>query len=249
MGTAVLHEDSTNYDVTLKILITADIHANYVALLAVLRTEPADEVWCLGDLVAFGPQPAETIEWVRECARYCVRGNHDEALVFGTPTGAGLLGELGYVTRQEHRARLTPEQMNYLRRLPLTQDVTAGECRFHLAHAIPGGDFEGRLIMPDISDEDLQKSIGQIEADVICCGHTHFPMFRRLGQKIFLNPGSVGLPLDGDQRASYAVWHDGKISIRRAKYDLSATATRMAKAGLPPLLCARLSEILTKGMG
>jgi diadenosine tetraphosphatase ApaH/serine/threonine PP2A family protein phosphatase len=74
-------------------------------------------------------------------------------------------------------------------------------------------------------------------------------MIRKLGQKIFLNPGSVGLPLDGDQRASYVVWQDGNISIRRAKYDISVTASRLAKAGLPPLLFACLSEILTKGLG
>jgi predicted phosphodiesterase/GTP-binding protein EngB required for normal cell division len=164
-------------------------------------------------------------------------------------SSAGLLGELGHVTRQEHRKCLASEQIAYLRRLPLTQDTVVGECRFHLAHAMPSGDFEGPLIMPDISDDDLGKLINDIEADVICCGHTHLPMIRKLGQKIFLNPGSVGLPLDGDQRASYAVWQDGEISIRRTKYDISATAIRLVKAGLPPLLCARLSEILTKGLG
>jgi len=216
--------------------------------LAVGRAEAADEVWCLGDLVAFGPRPAETIEWVRNHTRYCVRGNHDDALVFGTPTGAGMLGELGYITREEQRKHLSPDQIHYLRTLPLAKDVTTGKWRFHLAHAVPGGNLEGPLITPDIPDSDLSRLISGIEADVICCGHTHLPMIRTLGEKIFLNPGSVGFPLDGDHRASYAVWHDGAVNIRRAEYDVNVTAKELSRVGLSSLFCARLSEILAKGL-
>ena len=136
----------------------------------------------------------------------------------------------------------------YLRTLPLAKDVTAGKWRFHLAHAVPGGNLEGPLITPDIPDSDLSRLISGIEADVICCGHTHLPMIRTLGEKIFLNPGSVGFPLDGDHRASYAVWHDGAVNIRRAEYDVNVTARELSRVGLSSLFCARLSEILAKGL-
>ena len=73
-------------------------------------------------------------------------------------------------------------------------------------------------------------------------------MIRVLGEKVFLNPGSIGLPLDGGRRASYAIWRDGDISIRRTEYDVSTTAMRLVEAGLPPTLAARLCEILTEGL-
>jgi predicted phosphodiesterase len=56
----------------------------------------------------------------------------------------------------------------------------------------------------------LARALEGIEADFVFCGHTHLPMVRKIGRKTFANPGSVGLPLDGDPRASYAIWYDGK---------------------------------------
>jgi predicted phosphodiesterase len=67
----------------MKIQIISDIHSNFNALLAVRAAEKhVDQVWCLGDLVDYGPQPAEVVQWVRHHAQLCVRGNHDFALAF-----------------------------------------------------------------------------------------------------------------------------------------------------------------------
>ena len=88
----------------MKLLIISDIHSNYEALLAVAHAEEADEVWCLGDLVDFGAQPTEAVQWVRHHtrARRCVQGNHDHALAFSVDCRSGTaFHELAVRTRCE----------------------------------------------------------------------------------------------------------------------------------------------------
>jgi len=74
----------------MKLLIISDIHSNYEALLAVAHAEKVDEIWCLGDLVDYGPEPAEVVQWVRHHASQCVLGNHDYALAFNADCGCHL---------------------------------------------------------------------------------------------------------------------------------------------------------------
>ena len=203
----------------MKVLIISDIHSNYEALLAVAHAEKTDAVWCLGDLVDFGPQPAECVQWVRHQVRQnCVRGNHDHALAFNVDCGSsGSFHELSELSRAMNRELLHAEQIEYLRGLPLLKTLMLDGFRFHLSHAAPNGELYKNHLQPDISDASLTAEIGGVDADFILCGHTHLPMFREIESRIFVNPGSVGLPLDGDPHASYALYQDGKIKLRRAK--------------------------------
>ena len=146
-----------------------------------------------------------------------------------------------------NREMLHLEQIDYLRELPATKTLAFDGFRLHLAHAAPDGDLYKRHLQPDISDEMLAAEIQGIDADFILCGHTHLPMLRQIGRKTFLNPGSVGMPLDGDPRASYAVFHDGKIKLRRVKYDIGKTVEKLRGSGLPAATVAQLSEILWNG--
>ena len=234
----------------MKAMIIADIHSNYEALLAVVHAEQADEIICLGDLVDFGPQPAECVQWVRHHARHYVRGNHDHAMAYGVSCRSGeKFRELSEATRAMNRALLLPEQIEYLQQLPVTKEIVIDGFRLHLSHAAPDGSLYKSHLTPDISDEALAEELKGIHADFVFCGHTHLPMIRAIDGRTFVNPGSVGLPLDGDPRASYAIFQHGKVKIRRTKYDIGKTDERLNESKLSPGLSARLSEILHAGSG
>jgi putative phosphoesterase len=233
----------------MKILIISDIHSNYEALLTVARAEKTDAVWCLGDLVDFGPLPAECVQWVRHHVRQnCVRGNHDHALAFNVDCRSSQnFHELSELSRAMNRELLHAEQIEYLRGLPVIKTLTLDGLRFQLSHAAPDGDLYKSHLRPDMSNASLSAEIGGVDADFILCGHTHLPMVREIGGRTFVNPGSVGLPLDGDPHASYAVFHEGKIKLRRAKYDVEKTIKKLRQSTLPADAAERLAEILRTG--
>jgi predicted phosphodiesterase len=120
----------------MRILLVADIHANWPALRAL--DEPHDVCLCLGDLVDYGLSPTPCIDWVRRHARYAVRGNHDH----GVAQNIVVNGRAGYryltgVTRALTRERLDEADLRFLSRLPVTQYLTLDDTRFLLVHATP----------------------------------------------------------------------------------------------------------------
>jgi predicted phosphodiesterase len=90
----------------------------------------------------------------------------------------------------------------------------------------------------------LDKIIGHLEADILTVGHTHLPMVRCHGKLCIVNPGSVGQPLDGDPRASYAIWEDGRVTIRRVEYDLSSPLDALGNLPLNVLVRDDLVHML-----
>jgi predicted phosphodiesterase len=169
----------------MKALIIADVHSNYEALLAVADAWEADEIWCLGDLVDFGPQPVEVVQWVQHHVRQnCVRGNHDHALAFGVDCRSSeKMHELSELSRAMNRGLLHSEQIEYLQELPGVKSLTFNGFRCHLAHAAPGGDLYKSHLEPNISDEALAAEVDCIDAGFVFCGHTHLPMVRQIGGK------------------------------------------------------------------
>jgi putative phosphoesterase len=232
----------------MKALVISDIHSNYEALLAVAHAEEADTVWCLGDLVNYGPQPAEVVQWVRHHVQFSVRGNHDHAMATGVDCGCNdVFRELYECSQEMNRCLVTADQLGYLRELPLIETIRVDGALVRLAHAGPHGYLYRSDLTPDIGDAALQRALRDIAADLIFCGHTHLPMVRRLSGKIFVNPGSVGMPLDGNPLASYAVWQDGKVRISRARYDVEKVANQLLRTTLPPRSAERLAEIIRTG--
>jgi putative phosphoesterase len=230
----------------MKVLVLADIHGNWPALRAI--PEEADLVVCLGDLVSYGPFPKECLAWIRERARYIVRGNHDTALAFGIePGAAGHKAALARVTLEKHRGLLTSADVAWLGGLPVEETFRVDGYRFHAVHASPKDPLLSYQLTPELPDEDLRKELEDVRADLVLAGHTHLPMSRGAWSKVLLNPGSVGQPLDGDPRASYAVVQDGVAEIRRAAYDVEATIAGIRRMGLDVDAGEALAEILRSG--
>ena len=230
----------------MRIAIISDLHANLAALESI--REPYDLLFCLGDLVDYGPQPHEVIHWVRERALRVIRGNHDHALANDVDCRCALvMREASVTTRRWHSRLLSPQEKEYLRGLPITERLEVAGTTFHLAHASPTGDLYDYHIIPDASDEALTEAIEGIEADFILLGHTHLPMLRTIGKTTIINPGSIGQPRHGDSRASYAIWEDGETNFYRGIYDVDQTIALLEQAPLPSPVISQLSTILRTG--
>lgn len=227
----------------MKILLLADIHANWVALSAI--QESFDVCLFLGDLVEYGTEPIPCIDWVRQHAHVAIRGNHDHSTAQRVLTASGTgCRRLAAATRAQHVATLSPTHFKFLARLPVTTTVTLGDKSFYLVHATP------RDPMDEYLGHDSQawtQRLQGIEADFVCVGHTHVPMELDLRGRTLINPGSVGQPRDGDPRAAYAVIENGKVSFRRAAYDIDAVIRQMRSAGLDPDAIAIAEDMLRTG--
>jgi putative phosphoesterase len=216
----------------MQVLLCSDIHGNAEALATVLA-EPADHVLCAGDLVHFGPHPAECIDLIRGRAAAVVRGNHDHGAGFGEDCRAyGPWRALDEASRGLTDATLPEAHCRYLRELPLTEAVTLGGTRFAVVHAAPSDPLY-RYLPPEASDEVWAAELAGVDADVLVLGHTHLPLLRTEMRPIVVNPGSVGFPRDGDIRAAYAIWDDGVVTLHRRPYDRKDLAAAIARLPLP----------------
>ena len=230
----------------MKLLVVSDIHANWPALRAI--REAADAVVCLGDIVSYGPSPRECLAWVRERAAHVVRGNHDTAMAAGTAPGAvAFKRALALATLERHRHLVAEEEVAWLRILPTELSFRCDDYRLYAVHASPTDHLFSYRLTPDLDAEELKKEVAEVRADIVLLGHTHLPMSRGAWTKVVLNPGSVGQPLDGDPRASYAVIEDGMAEIRRVEYDIEETAAGIRGMGLTGEMADALIDILQTG--
>ena len=228
----------------MRILLIADIHANWAALQSVVA-EPHDICLCLGDLVEYGVEPLPCVNWVREHARFCVRGNHDH----GAAQNVTVNSKAGYryltaVTRVLTRQQLAEDALRYLARLPVTRTITLGETRFLLVHASP------RDPLDEYAPADADywaRRLENVEADVICVGHTHQPYVLQVGNKLVINPGSVGQPRDGDPRASCALIEGNTVDFKRIDYPIEETVNAVQAAVMPEIAKQFLIEVLRTG--
>jgi putative phosphoesterase len=191
-----------------------DIHGNLPALDAVLGELDADVILVGGDF-SVGPWPAETIARLRSLdgdVRF-IRGNADRELV---------QEEQGLAPPEviEHvRAKLSPEDMDFLRSLPFTEQIG----RVLFCHATPRNDEE--IFTRDSPDERWAAALEGVDADVVVCGHTHVQFDRRVGDVRLVNAGSVGMPYEEAPGAYWALLDGTGVELRRTEYtpgDLSA---------------------------
>lgn len=215
----------------MKILILADIHANWEALSAFASQGISwDACLCIGDLVDYGVTPGPCVDWVREHATAWVRGNHDHAVAqrVSARGGSGYRA-LAAATRPLHWEVLNDVQMGFLARMPVTRYVTLGEKTFFLVHGTPHDPLDEYL---SDNPQLWQKRLENVQADFVCVGHTHLPFHLDLGETQVLNPGSIGQPRDGDSRGSYAIVEDGRVSFHRFEYDIEAALQTLRNAGI-----------------
>jgi protein phosphatase len=228
-----------------KIVISSDVHGNTEALSALLERETYDELWVLGDLVNYGPEPQAVVRTIRERAALVVRGNHDHAVGYDVdPRCSAPFRAMAEATRQLSLRTLSDDDRHYLRELPLTSAVERRGQRFFLCHATPSDPLFA-YCPPDSPSWSQEASA--IDADVILVGHTHLPFIRKVGHQTVLNPGSLGQPKDGGPDASYAVWQDGVLSLRKVKYPVERTIAKLDHLALPAEIATALKRLLETG--
>jgi len=237
--------------------ILADIHSNLVAfqtVLADIETKGGcDEIWCLGDVVGYGPEPHACIELLRSYKHVCVAGNHDLAAS----------GKIGLSDFNPHAARacqwtaqrLNGRDMDYLRNLP-EKLVLDG---FTLVHGSPRDPIWEYLL----SASEACDNFSYFDTSFCLVGHSHIPLMfgqnkavdyfgggipdevdlTSQGNRLIINPGGVGQPRDGDPRASQIIYDsDAQMMYHyRVHYDVSLTKKKMTEYKLPSSLIRRLS--------
>jgi predicted phosphodiesterase len=255
----------------LKRAVVSDIHANLAAFEAVLEDvekQGVDDVYCLGDIVGYGPDPRKCIELARTF-RVNLLGNHEEAVLFGA---------IGFNPKAKIAIDWTREQLNLQSEPPeknrelwnfiggLDKQYQEGE--FLYVHGSPRDPTREYIFKQDYRDrkkmDEIFASPPGFQWKVCFAGHTHHPGIFAQDQpykflepaqvngrysyaaeksRILVNVGSVGQPRDGDWRASYVVVDDDSITFRRLDYDLQRTISRFqAERELPEYLAKRLEE-------
>jgi diadenosine tetraphosphatase ApaH/serine/threonine PP2A family protein phosphatase len=240
-------------------LVISDLHSNWEALQAVLEAARGqyERIVCCGDLVGYGPDPNEVVDWARDNLHAVVRGNHDRAC--GGMEDLEWFNPVARAASVWTTARLTPENYDYLRQLPAGPLMADG---FQLIHGSPLDEDEYV-----ISGADARNVFDYLETSVNFFGHTHlqcgyarangcFQTMRQLdpfqgevwhrldADGIYLiNAGSVGQPRDGDPRAAFALYDSEAREVvqRRVRYDHRATQRKIEAAGLPDVLGSRLA--------
>jgi putative phosphoesterase len=227
----------------MRILLLADIHGNWPALQAI--NEPHDVCLFLGDLVDYGLEPTPCIDWVRRRAHHAVRGNHDHGVAQHVPvSGRQGFKYLTGVTRPLTQERVNADERRYLGALPVTRMVTINDTCFLLAHATPRDPLDEYALA---DKEFWHRRLQGVEANVICVGHTHHPYVLEVGDKLVINPGSVGQPRDGDPRAAYALIEDNRVELKRVEYPIEETVRVVQESGLPETAKALLTEVFRTG--
>src|SRR5919201_4879850 len=228
----------------MRIAFVADMHGNDVGFEAVVRElerEQFDEVVCLGDVAQEGPQPVEVLDRLRALGWRCVFGNSDEFLLtlsFGNEEVTERILAVG----EWSRAQLEDERLEFLRTFEPTIELDLDGRRLVCCHATPTSNQD--VILPDAPRERLEKALGN--ADVVACGHVHLQWMRRIGRKLWLSVGSVGLvwehkePLDArpyDPWSEYAMLkaEDGRfrVEFRRVAFDVQKLLEAYRASGMP----------------
>ncbi len=244
----------------MRVIVLSDIHANLVALEAVLLHASAggeiDALWCLGDTVGYGPQPEECIRVLGEMSAVWIAGNHERAA-----TGAISVDEFNgdaAAAALWTMERLSDREGKILDALP--EVLTTDNCTLvHGTLRWPIWEYLG-------SQETALGHLELQETRLGFVGHTHIPLGAALAHgredeceiyrftegvvlhepeegKMVVNPGSVGQPRDGDPRAAYIVYETDErtMTLNRVEYAVNVTQRLMMEAGLPRWLIERLS--------
>ena len=234
--------------------LMSDIHGNLEALEAVLRhirAQGIDEIYCLGDIVGYGPDPIRCTDLVKRNCSLALMGNHDWA-VLNTPVGFNTLATaMIYKTKEwmrpvESSNSVVSERWDFLSQLPLSAQVGT----MFLVHGSPRGELSEYVLPSDVNyNPDKYREIVAMIEGACFVGHSHIPCWIQedltltlptdknfaidlndTGKSI-INIGSVGQPRDGDNRACYITIQDGIVRYHRVPYDYHRTAAKIHDIG------------------
>ncbi|MGC8505451.1 MAG: metallophosphoesterase family protein [Thermoplasmata archaeon] len=213
------------------ILAASDIHANPFPLREILKTEKFDVSIFLGDLVDYGPYPAETIDLVRQNFDIVVQGNHDFAAANNADCLCGQENhELSVYTRENlTMPMLAKSDLQYLKSLEPSVTREFDGMSFDLSHGSPSNRLYGYMYPWKISSDFLKNEIGrQTDANIVMVGHTHYQFYVPFQGEIILNPGSVGQPRDGPYPSYMLIDTDRmQFTMKRIRYDCSEIRNRI----------------------
>jgi diadenosine tetraphosphatase ApaH/serine/threonine PP2A family protein phosphatase len=238
-----------------RVAVISDVHGNWQALEAVLEDverEQPDELWCLGDVVGYGPRPNPCCAAVERRAAICLAGNHDLG-VLGEIDLEEFAGDAGIAARWT-RGVLAEGSRTFVQSLRPSAERDGAE----LFHASPRDPVWEYVLSADVA----RVAFDLTSAPLVLVGHSHVPLAITLDEVLdgglaeggtelelgpgrrLLNPGSVGQPRDGDPRAAWLLLdHEaGTASFRRVEYDVAATQAEIRERGLPDALAQRLAH-------
>ena len=243
----------------MKALIASDIHANLEALEAAMADADAaggfDQIWSLGDLVGYGPNPREVIDVLRGLDHRAVVGNHDLAAVGAI--GLEWFNPIAAEANAWTASVLDDARKDFIRAQPRILEMD--EYEFTMAH----GSLRDPVWEYVTTAAAVRACLTRCETYRCLVGHTHVPIICRMDgveniavipprpnesvrlrqDSLLINPGSIGQPRDGDPRASYAIYDSETETLtpRRAEYDVEKTQRKIIALGLPRFLAERLA--------
>jgi diadenosine tetraphosphatase ApaH/serine/threonine PP2A family protein phosphatase len=236
-----------------RIAVLSDVHSNLHALEAVLAEidqSSIDELWCLGDLVGYGPRPNECVALLQERTSICLGGNHD-LVVLGKIPIAAFAGEAAAAASWTRGVLDSPARA-FLDTLAPSA-VAPGAELFHGSPRDPVWDYV-------LSDATARESLLATSEPLVLVGHSHVALrfdphargetaaagtvVELAPKRLLLNPGSVGQPRDGDPRAAWLEIDNssGRATFRRTTYPVERTQAEMRERGLPEPLAERLAH-------
>ncbi len=233
----------------MRVAVISDMHGNAIAFDAVLddiRGQGIDQIVCLGDALQGGPQPAQVANRLRELGCPVVIGNADQLVLAGEVDDGEELTDLQRAVRDWSAAQLGDEGLALIEQFEPTVTIDlAGGRQLLCFHGSPAS--YGDIILPETSEDDIQRLLGPHLPALLTGGHTHLQQLRRVGDSVFFNPGSVGLAFSSQQAndppladpwAEYAILtadDNGSFAIefRRLPYDVKAFVTVIRSSDMP----------------
>lgn len=228
--------------------LISDIHGNFDALSVVLediRTQGVEEIYCLGDVIGYGPNPCECLDAIMKFSKVTILGNHDQAALFDPEGFNPVALQAVYWTREQLDGgpggpAAVNNRWDFIGELP--RSVDEGELLF--VHGSPREPTNEYVFPEDVYNQRKMDALfGRIEK--MCFqGHTHIPgvfttgkefitpedcsnEFRRSDEKLMINVGSVGQPRDNDPRSCYVILTDDQITFRRLEYPIDVVADKI----------------------
>ncbi len=229
----------------MKRAIISDIHGNLEAVEAVLahiKDQQVDEIFCLGDVIGYGPKPCECLDKVIDNCKVALLGNHDQGALFdpeGFNSGAerAIFWTRDQLENPKASRERTDERWDFLGALPRTH--RDGDWLF--VHGSARNPVNEYVFPEDIYNQKKMEKLFSLITRGCFQGHTHVPgvftesrnfispeemnyVYDVTDQKFMVNVGSVGQPRDGDPRACYVIQEDQTITFHRVDYDIDVTS-------------------------
>jgi putative phosphoesterase len=233
----------------LRIALISDIHGNLVALNAVLRDikkQEIDEVVCLGDVATLGPHPTQVIAELKKLACLCIMGNHELALLDLNLAGHYRIAPPLVSTLRWCFDKLNNHDIKYLKSFKASLKISFGKDSTLLCyHGSPTSTTD--IILAEISNKEVDKTLNNKAATIMAGGHTHIQMLRQRDGRLLINPGSVGAAFakfyaQGEipellPWAEYAILdYDSEIlniGMLRVPFDIVALKSAIKKSDIP----------------